>query len=131
MNRIVHKQLYKATITLGLQKGYSAQVYSADEVLTHLQELQKTLARDKGIYLGANCYQSELVLTGQREPHLNFMFIGYPKFPLEETTFKSTVEWIAEKLMGHFHQNRLVIQFHDETVMLEETPEIDPRISST
>lgn len=131
MNRIVHHQLHKATITIGLQKSYSDELYFVEEVLQHLQVLQDTLIEEKGAYLGANCYHSVLVLSGQREPHLNLQFIDYPKFPLDEDSFKKAVEWIAGRLMQQLHQNRLVIQFHDSTIMLEETLAIDPRIKTT
>jgi hypothetical protein len=130
MRRIVHTSLFKAVVSIGLHKGYNCELVNSAEILIHLQSLQDELIQQKGIYLGANCYESVLVLSGQNEPHVNLHFIDYPKFPLECEVFKQAVEWVAEKLMDRFEQNRMVIQFHDSTVMLELSKDIDPRIKS-
>ena len=97
-------------------------------VLDELKKLQDMLIKTEGVYLSANCFLSQIVLSGQREPHLNLHFINYPKFPLTLETFKSSVETVAESLMNKFEQNRIVIQFHDSNVMLEKGDDIDPKI---
>lgn len=134
MNRVVAYDTYKATITLGLRRGYSKQNIQETEVLTQLQRLQNELIAERNVYLSANCYTSNVVLSGQIEPHLNLQFINYPKFILSEDSriaeqiFKEAIEDIAAKLMDEFDQNRVVIQFHDSNVMLEKTKDVDPRV---
>jgi hypothetical protein len=80
------------------------------------------------IYLSANCTESTIVLSGQREPHLNIRFINYPRFPVEETVFKKSVLEIAVHFQATFEQKRLVIEFQDGFVMLQEGEEVDPGI---
>lgn len=128
MIKVINHDIFKATITIGLQKNYTSEKIKKSEVFKELKNLQKALIKTENIYLSANCFSSTIVLSGQQEPHLNLQFINYPKFPLKQEIFKRSVENIAEDLMYKFDQNRLVIQFHDSNVMLEKTNEIDHRI---
>lgn len=132
--RIIVYNTYKATIAIGLQDGYSSKKIQEAEVINFLQQLQNTLIAEKHIYMSANCYTSNMVLSGQIEPHLNLEFINYPRAPLHEDDstaeriFKEVVEDMVARLMVEFSQNRVVIQFHDSNVMLEKSKDIDPRI---
>lgn len=45
-----------------------------------------------------------------------------------EKLLKETIEELTKALMKEFDQNRVVIEFLDETVMFEVSEEIDPRI---
>jgi hypothetical protein len=119
---------YYATITLGLQKGYTREPIPVDQVYDALEAIQNSLIKDHACYLSANCTESLIVLSGQREPHLNIRFINYPRFPVEEAAFKKHVLEIAGHLLTTFEQNRLVIEFHDGFVMLQEGEEVDPGI---
>lgn len=130
MNRTITDATHKATIAIGLQRGYSNKNIQESEVIKFLQKLQTELITGKGVYLSANCYMSNVVLSGQVEEHINMQFINYPKFPIPEQIFKEIVEEVTGKLMNEFDQNRVVIQFHDSNVMLEITNDIDPRIST-
>ena len=69
-----------------------------------------------------------IVFAGQIEPHLKINFINYPKFPLQAPLLKTTITDFTKALMQKFEQNRLVIEYLDETVMFELTNDIDPRI---
>jgi hypothetical protein len=135
MNRVVVQNPYSATIALGLRRGYSLQIIHEAEIISSLQRLQDDLIAQKKIYLSANCYTSNVILSGQVEPHMNLTFINYPRFQLNaddrvaEALFKTAVEDIARELMAEFGQNRLVIQFHDSNVMLEQSSDVDPAIS--
>ena len=128
MNKVIDYNIYKATILIGLQRGYTNELIEEEMVLDELKKLQDMLIKTERIYLSANCFLSKIVLSGQQEPHLNLQFINYPKFPLSLETFKSSVEIVAESLMNKFDQNRIVIQFHDANVMLENGDDIDPKI---
>ena len=119
---------YTATVTIGLQKGYTKDFWSKSEVIVKLQEFQNQLIQDKNIYLSAAVSECEIVLSGQVEPSLKIDFINYPKFPLDEKKFKESVLFLTKRLMKELNQNRIVVVFHNEIVMLEDNPEIDPRI---
>ena len=119
---------YHATITIGLQKGYTREPIPVESMYDALADFQKKLISDHELYLSANCTESTIVLSGQREPHLNIRFINYPRFPLEEAVFKKSVLEIAVFLQATFEQNRLVIEFQDGFVMLQEGEEVDPGI---
>lgn len=49
---------YHATITIGLQKGYTREPIPVDELYNALAVFQKKLISDHDIYLSANCTES-------------------------------------------------------------------------
>lgn len=119
---------FSAKVTLGLEKGYTKEPIDKSLVLKFIQNYQDQLINDKGLLLSVSLSESTIVLSGQEEPHLNLNFINYPKFPLEDTVLKAEIENMIKSLMSEFHQNRVVIEYVDETVMLENLSKIDPRI---
>lgn len=125
---IIIKPTYYATITIGSQIGYTNECYTKKTLITILQQFQKKQITESDIYLSACVSKCDIVLSNQIEPHFKLDFINYPKFPLEETVFKTAVELLATYLMEQFQQNRLVIVYHNETKMLEKNEGIDPRI---
>lgn len=78
--------------------------------------------------MSASVSECLIVLGGQREPHLNISFINYPKFPMKEKEFKLEINKLGKFLMKEFNQNRIVIVYHNETIMFEVNDGIDPRI---
>ena len=50
------------------------------------------------------------------------------KFINEESLLKKAIIQLTELLMTALEQNRVVIVFNDETIMLEQSEEIDPSI---
>lgn len=119
---------FSAKVTLGLEKGYTKKPIDKSLVIKFIQNYQDQLINDKGLLLSVSLSESTIVLSGQEEPHLNLNFINYPKFPLEDTVLKAEIENMIKSLMSEFHQNRVVIEYVDETVMLENLSKIDPRI---
>ncbi len=121
---------FQASIYIGLEYGYTQKQIDENLVIESLSELQKNLSKEKDIYLSASVSKTVIVLNNQKEPHLKINFINYPKFPLDENIFKDEVLIIGKELMKQFKQNRILIIYTDETVMLEQSEEIDPRIRS-
>ena len=121
---------FQASIFVGLEYGYSQKLINENLVIESLSELQKKLSKEKDIFLSASVSNTTIVLNNQKEPHLKIDFINYPKFPLDEGVFKDEVLIIGKELMKQFKQNRILIIYTDETVMLEQSEEIDPRIRS-
>ncbi len=119
---------FTATITLGLEIGYSKEFYSKDFLIQTLQEYQKQRINEANIYLSASVSECNIVLSGQEEKHLKLEFINYPKFPLEVDVFKKEITKLGSHLLNKMRQNRTVIVFPDETIMLEIDRAIDPRI---
>ena len=117
-----------ASITLGKDIQYSDEHYSIEELYATLQVYQNKRIIESKIYLSAFVYQGDIVMSGQIEPHFKIKFINYPKFPLSASVFKEEIILLTKHLMKVFNQNRVVIIFNDELLMLEETNEIDPRI---
>ncbi|TQO38683.1 hypothetical protein GQ41_3343 [Arenibacter algicola] len=89
-----------------------------------MQSYQNELITESDVTLS----ECDIVLSGQVEPHLKLNFINYPKFPLEEKILKIEIENLTKSLMQKFEQNRVVIEYLNETVMLENSDLIDPRI---
>lgn len=125
---IITSLSYSATIAIGLQLGYSNQLYQKEQLTDLLQKFQRKQIAERSVYLSACISECEIVLNGQIEPHIKLEFINYPKFPLEEKQFKSEVELLSIYLMKELDQNRVVIVYHNETKMFEKNKEIDPRI---
>jgi hypothetical protein len=119
---------FQASIFIGLEYGYTQKQIDENLVIESLSELQKQLSAEKNIFLSASISKTVIVLNNQKEPHLKINFINYPKFPLDENIFKDEVLIIGKELMKQFKQNRILIIYTDETVMLEQSEEIDPRI---
>lgn len=119
---------FTAIITLGLEIGYSEEHYSKDYLINELQEYQKQRIDEANIYLSASVSECNIVLSGQDEKHLKLEFINYPKFPLEIEVFKEEIIKLGSHLLNKMRQNRTVIVFPDETIMLEIDEAIDPRI---
>ena len=125
---IIIKPTFTATVTIGMQLGYSKQLYKKSQLIAILQKFQQKQITERKVYLSACISECEIVLSGQVEPHLKLDFINYPKFPLDEKQFKSEIELLVTYLMKELDQNRIVIVFHNETKMFEKNEEIDPRI---
>ena len=117
-----------ASITLGKLIGYSNLEYTSSELYKALQDYQNKRISKANIYLSAFVTKGDVVLSGQIEPHYKIDFINYPKFPLNEETFKQEIIALAKHLMVTFQQNRIVVTFHNEIIMLEENSTIDPLI---
>ncbi|MBK5208747.1 MAG: hypothetical protein JJE44_04485 [Flavobacteriaceae bacterium] len=125
---IITKPTFTATVTIGMQLGYSKQLYQKSKLIALLQNFQQQQIKERKVFLSACISECEIVLSGQVEPHIKLDFINYPKFPLEEKQFKAEIELLVTYLMKELDQNRIVIVFHNETKMFEKSKEIDPRI---
>jgi len=119
---------FQASIFIGLEYGYTQKQIDENLVIESLSELQKQLSAEKNIFLSASVSKTNIVLNDQNEQHLKIDFINYPKFPLSEEIFKDEVLHFGKELMKQFEQNRILIIYTDETVMFEQSEEIDPRI---
>lgn len=119
---------FTATITIGLEIGYTKENYNKEHLINELQEYQKKRIEEANIYLSASVSECNIVLSGQNEKHIKLEFINYPKFPLEVDMFKKEIIKLGSHLLNKMKQNRTVIVFSDETIMLEVDEAIDPRI---
>ena len=93
-----------------------------------LADGQKKVKEESNIFLSAKLSHCQIVFLGQDEPSVEIQFIQYPKFPAEEKALKLAITELAIYMLEKLEQNRTVIVFPDETLMLEQTSEIDPRI---
>lgn len=127
--KVIKTSTFNATITIGLQKGYSNDLHTKESFIEAIQSYQKRVITEKNTYLSVCVLDCLIVLNNQLEPHLKIEFINYPKFPLEKDVFKSNVNSFGEFLMKKFEQNRIVILYDDETLMFEIEDKIDFRIN--
>ena len=115
-------------LTIGLEIGSEKVKIDETEIITFIQAYQDALIKSKQIYLSASISNCTIVLSGQVEPHLKISFINYPKFELPLAVLKFEIEELSKQLLLAFKQNRVVIEYLDELVMLENSQEHDPRI---
>lgn len=121
-------QPFHGILTIGLENGYEKVKINEAEIITFIQAYQDQLIKNKQIYLSASISNCTIVLSGQVEPHLRISFINYPKFELPTAVLKFEIEELSRQLLFAFKQNRVVIEYLDEVIMLENSEEIDPRI---
>lgn len=119
---------FSAKVTIGLELGYTGELIEKTKIIKHIQKIQNELIKNKDIFLSVSISECNIVMSGQIEPHLILSFINYPKFPLKIETLKKEIEQLTKQLMNKFKQNRTIIEYLDETVMLEQQGKIDPRI---
>ena len=118
---------FQASIFIGLENGYTQKRIFEDEVFQTVRRFQLVNSEERNIFLSASISDCNIVLNNQNEPHFKIDFINYPKFPLEESVMKESVISLSKELMIKHNQNRMVVVFTDETIMLEQSDEIDPR----
>ena len=127
MNRVTIKS-FIAHFTIGLYTGYTSREINIDDVKQILVFGQEKIKKESNILLSAKVSLCHIVCLGQDEPSVEIQFIQYPKFPVDESALKVAITDLAIFMMEKLEQNRTVIVFPDETVMLEQTNDIDPRI---
>lgn len=129
MTNEIKLETYTAKLNIGLQKNYYNTYYAKSDYIQFLQEYQTKLITEKGIHLSAAVQEFELVYGNLVEKHLVLNFVNYPKFPLEINIFKKNINLLGKKMMEQFNQNRIMIEYPDETIVFEIDPKIDPKIS--
>lgn len=127
MNHISTKT-FKAQVIFGLCKGYSKEQISLETFKQELLEAQIEIKNKFEVVLSAKLKQCEIFCLGQEEPSIELEFIQYPKFQKDEEILKKAIISLTENLMEKLEQNRVVIVFLDETIMLEQNNQIDPMI---
>uniref|UniRef100_UPI00404B858F hypothetical protein n=1 Tax=Flavobacterium sp. TaxID=239 RepID=UPI00404B858F len=127
MNKIACKT-FTAQVTIGLLKGYSNSIIPLKTVKEELVEAQKTVNSDYSVKLSTKIRLCEIIFLGQEEQSVELEFIQYPKFLQEEVKLKKAIIALTEILLHKLEQNRIVIVFTDETIMLEQSDSIDSKI---
>lgn len=127
MNKIACKT-FTAQVTIGLLKGYSNDIIPLKTLKEELVKAQKVVNLDYNVQLSTKIRLCEIVFLGQEELSVELEFIQYPKFLQQEKELKKAIISLAEILMVTLEQNRVVIVFKDDTIMLEQSDAIDPKI---
>ena len=127
MNKIACKT-FTAQVTIGLLKGYSNDIIPLKTLKEVLFKAQKVVNLDYNVQLSTKIRLCEIVFLGQEELSVELEFIQYPKFLQQEKELKKAIILLAEILMLKLEQNRVVIVFKDDTIMLEQSDAIDPKI---
>jgi len=124
----INCKTFTAIATIGLIRGYSKQSISLAEFKSVLLTAQQKIHEHFNISLSAKVTLCEILFLGQEEHSMELQFIQYPKFPQEESVLKKAIVELIELMMMELDQNRVVIVFNDETIMLEQSDIIDPNI---
>lgn len=126
--KTIQCKTFTASVTIGLFRGYSKKSISQPEFKKALLKAQQTIKADYKIELSVKLTPCEILFLGQEEPSMELQFIQYPKFPHEESALKKAIVALIKQMMTELEQNRVVIVFSDETIMLEQSEAIDPNI---
>lgn len=119
---------YQASINLGLQKHYSDELIPKQEIIQFIQDYQNSKLSSEKLLLSVNIFESNIVCIGQNEPHLIIQFINYPKADLNDQEIKQEAVDLAKFLMHKYHQNRIVVVCTDESILLEKSDLLDPKV---
>src|SRR5690625_6674460 len=92
---------FKATVSFGLNKGYTDELISKEAIIREINDYQSKLANEKDIYLSISISETIITLIGQQEPHLVFNFINYPRFPLQVQELRSEEHTSELQSRGH------------------------------
>lgn len=125
---LVKIKTFTANATIGLIQGYSKTSIHITKFKEALLFAQQNIYQHYTIRLSVKVSTSEILFLGQAEPSIDLQFIQYPKFPQDEVLLKNAIVKCVEILMLQLQQNRVVIVFTDETIMLEQSDIIDPNI---
>jgi hypothetical protein len=120
---------FKSEVVIGLYKSYTSELISPEEFNEALLQAQQAIKRDLDILLSAKTRMCQIQFLGQQEPSMELQFIQYPKFIVDELVLKEAIIKLVENIMIKLEQNRVVIVFTDETIMLEQTADIDSNIN--
>lgn len=96
---------FQATINIGLEVGYTNNVYDKKQLIKELQTYQEQKINNDNVYLRASVSECNIVLNGQNEKHLKLEFINYPKFVLAIEEFKAEVFSLVKHLLMKMKQN--------------------------
>jgi hypothetical protein len=121
---------WQASFTTGLFRGYDkTDVITEVEFKKALVLGQKEIFRKYTLLLSAKIVRCSIFADGQDEASMELQFINYPKFPADEKELKMAITELAVFMMKMLSQNRTVIIFPDDTIMLEANQEaLDPGI---
>jgi hypothetical protein len=125
---IVKCKTFKAEVVIGLYKSYTTELISPEEFNEALLQAQEVIKQDLNILLSVKTRMCQIQFLGQNEPSIELQLIQYPKFIVDEVNLKEAIIKLVEILMIKLEQNRIVIVFDDDTVMLEQSIDIDPSI---
>lgn len=127
MNSLITKT-FTAQAVIGLNKGYSNELITIKEFKNAVSIGQQKAKEQFSVMLSIKITPCEIIFLGQEEPSITVDFIQYPKFQIEEEKLKQVILFFVKQLMLSLEQNRVVIIFPTETMMLEQSNEIDPKI---
>ena len=119
---------FTAQVTIGMTKGYSKEKIMMNVFKDELLNGQRVIKEKYNVLLSVKIRQCEIVFLGQEELSVELEFIQYPKFLQEEKELKKAIISLTEILMLNLEQNRVVIVFKDDTIMLEQNENINPDI---
>lgn len=126
--KIIKCKTFTAQLTIGLKKGYSEELIAAEFLKQTIVAVQEQTKKQFNVVLSAKLTPCEIVCLGQDEPSVTLDFIQYPKFLVEEEQLKQALLFFSEQMMLTLEQNRVVLVFPTETLMLEQSEQIDPNI---
>jgi hypothetical protein len=124
----IRAKTFYASAVVGLQKGYSNEVISMQRLKKSILNSQKLIFEKLQVGLSIQITPCTILFLGQDEPSVTLSIIQYPKFEQIESILKKTFIEFIRYLMLDLYQNRIVIQFPDETILLEQSEIIDPKI---
>ncbi len=102
-----------AKIYLGLREGYTSNIHSIDELKTFLQEYINRVG------LCVTVTPTTFLYKDGKEEGVIIGLINYPRFPTTKEKLKNTTAEIAQLCKNKYKQNRVSIEYQEETVMIE------------
>ena len=117
---------FEAHASFELRMAHSNETISYNQFIDRLQYSQRIVKERFDLNLSAQVSKCDVVLHKQHESQLRLDFINYPEFPTEIPKLKAAIIFLTEFLAQQLSQNRVVITFPDEHIMLTQNSQRDP-----
>ncbi|OGX06998.1 MAG: hypothetical protein A2Z88_00670 [Omnitrophica WOR_2 bacterium GWA2_47_8] len=111
---------FTASVILGLKVGYSETLLTLQQVK---EETKKAASAVEGFTFSGTINSAEIFAAGPwgqyEEPAVIISTGIYPRFPMEVENFKNQFTAFIGELATNLQQERVAVQFSDESFMLE------------
>lgn len=115
--KTVVAETYYAKIYVGRRVGYGKTIHIDEKIMDFIQEYVNKIG------LCVTTTKTNYIYKDGNEPGYIVGLINYPRFPKTKEEIKITALDLAEKLLIKMEQNRVSVEFPDETIMLEKKDE--------
>ena len=113
---------YEAKLYMGSKEGYDGEEFTEDEIRIVIQEFQKS-QEIIPVRISKTCF-----MAGDYYEHgWEIVAINYPRYPKTHEYIWSFMHSLAKHMLINFKQNRVTLQDHKTSLMVEDINRAEPK----